>query len=305
MPSRKRVKQLALWLVVAALISSPFVLSLVQRQGSRGEKPSPTQLMARAAMYANESLYALTDALSLSKPDAPTLQIDAQGARNVSETLVAEAADMPVTGFAGLIRRAMISYAELANASAPAMLAAPRLYRGFVGAEKALQALESCNVEDYLAKYGKARNELLRAESGLREALDTLADMNTSLLLSPLHEEVAQNLSIAVAKSVAAIIELENLYKIVANHSDVIKALCSGKKVGKQELLPLLRALAKLHPGRAGPLGYDEAEAIAKLTALAQIGGKRGHQGSGVSNGSSGQGGGGTGAGYRKPSSDD
>ena len=315
MTSRRRWRSALVWAIILALLSSPFLATLLPHHEARSKRLNPSELMVKAAIYANESLVELDKALVLDRPDTKSLALDSVAARNVSEALVERAANTPDTGFAGLLRKAMLAYADLANASSYTMQATPRLYEGFLEAQKALVALKECKVDKYLEFYKKARTKLLEADKPLSEALSLLVSLNESYLLSPVHEEIAENLTASVAAAAKAINELEKLYNIVGAYRGAIEKLCQGQKPSPSELRVLASSVSKLNPGNAGPLGYEEAEALSHILSLVNGqascnkpgagSGSRSGTGSRASQSSTEGGQGGSGAGYGEPSSDD
>ncbi len=310
MSRRHQWRRVLLWAAILALLSLPFLVTFFPHREARGKELSPSELMVKAAIYANESLVELNKALVLDKPDAESLAMDSVAARNVSEALARRAANTPDTGLAGFLKKAMLAYADLANASSYTMVATPRLYEGLLEARKALIALKECKVDKYLELYGKARAKLLEADKPLLEALSLLVSLNESYLLSPVHEEIAENLTASVAAAAKTIKELEKLYNIVKSYRDTIEKLCQGRKPSPSRLQGLASSISKLNPGNAGPLGYEEAEAISHILSLmkgqAQCNKPGAGSGSGTSSAGSGEGGrGGSGAGYGEPSSDD
>ncbi len=308
MTRKHQWRRVLLWVAILTLLSSPFLATFIPHREARSKELSPSELMAKAAIYANKSLVELNKALVLDKPDAESLALDSVAARDVSRALAERAANTLDSGLAGFLRKAMLAYADLANASSYTMLATPRLYEGLIEAQKALIALKECKVDKYLELYEKARTKLLEADKPLLEALSLLVSLNESYLLSPVHEEIAENLTTSVAAAAKTIEELEKLYNIVKSYRDAIEKLCQGQKPSPSRLQGLASSVSKLNPGNAGPLGYEEAEAISHILSLmrgqAQCNKPGAGSGSGTSSaGSRGQGG--SGAGYGEPSSDD
>ena len=310
MTRRQRWRRILLWAAILALLSSPFLATLLPHREARSKELSPSELMAKAATYANESLVKLNKALVLDKPDTESLAMDSVTARNVSEALAERAANTPDTGLAGFLRKAMLVYADLANASSYTMIATPRFYEGLLEAQKALMVLKECKIDEYLELYERARTKLLEADKPLLEALSLLVSLNESYLLSPVHEEIAENLTTSVAAAAKTIKELEKLYNIVKSYQDTIEKLCQGQKPSPSRLQGLASDVSKLNPGNTGPLGYEEAEALSHILSLmkgqAQCNKPGAGAGSGTSNAGSGEGGqGGSGSGYGEPGSDD
>ena len=310
MTGRRRWRRVVVWVAILVLLSSPFLVTLIPHREARSKELSPSELMAKAAIYANESLAELNKALVFDKPDTGSLALDSIAARNISEALAKRAATTPDTGFAGFLKKAMLAYADLANASSYTMLATPRFYEGLLEVRKALIALRECKVDRYLELYERARSKLLEADKPLLEALSLLVSLNESYLLSPVHEEIAENLTASVVAAAKTIKELEKLYNIVKLYYGTIEKLCQGQKPSPSRLQGLASSISKLNPGNAGPLGYEEAEAITHILSLMKGQAKCNKPGAGSGSGagsaeSRGSGQGGSGAGYGEPSSDD
>ncbi|BEP16915.1 hypothetical protein PYJP_02670 [Pyrofollis japonicus] len=300
-------KRTLVWILVVLVLLSPFIVTFMPFGKGSGEKPKPTELMAKATVLANMSLTQLSRALSLLEPNTSKTWVIASQAFSVSRDLMEAANEVSVNkGFSAAMKKAMESYALLANESAESTLAVPELYEGLLKTAEALGLAENCRIDEALKTYEEAKPLLTNARERLSEALGYGSSIDTSALLSLQHKEIAENLTNKVAEALSMLNEINRFFNFLAQNNDTVKKLCTGEKPSPQEAENLVKGIKSLRPEKAGAMGYNEAVIIEQL--LSKLGSLQqgGQEGPGASSGEqSGSQGGGHGAGYRAPSSDD
>jgi hypothetical protein len=306
-----------LWLLILLGLLAPFIASFMPFRHAESEEPDLAELMAKAAMYANQSLHGITRVLDLLSPGIDDPQGLAASAYRVSKLLEAESHKIIESGFSGLIRRALLSYSNMSMASAYALPSLDKLHIILLNLSRALSLVEECKIDEAISLYKSLQGEVSDVKQNLTTALEHSVIVDLDSLLSLDHKDIALNLTKKLREAVLVLREAERFFTIIEQYRDSINKLCGGGNISKSEAESLAKDLMGINPRQAGPLAYNEASAARSI--LARLGG---YPGSGVhgqySGGQGGQSTGmgtsqqsgqgympGEGAGYRAPPSDD
>ncbi len=307
-----------LWLLVILGLLAPFVASFMPLRQAESEEPDLTELMAEAAMYANQSLHGLTRVLDLLSPRIDDPQGLAVSAYKVSKMLEAESRKVADSGFSGLIKRALLSYSNMSMASAYTFPLLDKLHNVLLNLSKALGLVEECKIDEALSLYESLQDEVDAIKQNLTRAFEYSAATNPDSLLSLEHKDIALNHTKKLREALSVLDEVTKFFSIVEQYEDSLNKLCSNKSIPRNESERIARSLLGVNPQRAGPLAYNEASAARSilmklgsytgLESWGQHGGSKGSQGAGAGTGQ--QRGGQShvpseGAGYRAPPSDD
>lgn len=182
------------------------------------------------------------------------------------------------------------SYGRMANASSSIYAALDVLSGSKESIQRYLAALEECNAAEAHRLGLSIAGNLSRAYSLVGLAAGNLSLADPSTLLSQSHVDAHRNASEAVDAAQRYLKQLLLAVDITSKHPEELDALCKARKAGRSIAVSeqLAGSLGALNPPDAGPFSYAVSRLKSLLYAVANA-----------------QRGGGSGAGYGAPSSDD
>ncbi|MCE4613097.1 MAG: hypothetical protein F7C07_04630 [Desulfurococcales archaeon] len=328
--SSRRLWLLALTGLLIAL-AFPFIYPLATdtlQESRLPEESSLPELMARAVALFNDSLRVIESSYRPGGIEVANASIYSEEAMNVSSKLLEEAAV-----FLGVIEdntlvAAATEYARLAEAASLVYSGSMEASRVYTGLSRALSYLANCMVDEALREWNDVKPGYAVVENSLVSSLNTLAELNTSNLLSEDHKKLAGDGMEVQQKALRALGEAGELLMLAEKYRDLLESLCSASGQVNFSVLPQFQnQLSQVRPEQAGNLAYEVQSAVNALrslinNALQQTGSQAAGgaseatgmggggtgmdgQGQGQIGESEGRGGGGSGAGRGEPPSDD